>query len=92
MFLAISVMFVGGQPGIITEEIIREGAVDKKIVVIRLEGIITNSTSTEFSSQLNAAAQNRDGVCRLDAGQALGTDHAGQRLDERGVLEAHPLG
>ena len=60
MFLAISVMFVGGQAGIITEEIIREGAMDKKIVVIRLEGIITNSTSTEFSNQLQTAANDRN--------------------------------
>lgn len=60
MFLAVSVMFVGGQAGVITEEVIREGARDKKIVVIRLEGIITNSTSTEFSNQLQTAANDRN--------------------------------
>lgn len=56
MLLAISAMFVSGQSGVITEETIRKGAMDRKIVVIRIEGIITNVTSAEFSSQLKAAA------------------------------------
>jgi len=48
-------MFATGQAGIYSENDIEEGSQMNKIVVIRLEGLITGQTSREFRKQIKTA-------------------------------------
>ncbi|MCK4998107.1 MAG: S49 family peptidase, partial [Anaerohalosphaera sp.] len=57
VLVAASLTMVVGQTGMLTESLVRDGAKDKKIVVIRLEGVITNETSVSFTEQLNAVRE-----------------------------------
>lgn len=50
-----STVFMTGQTDYIQENVVHKGDFNKKIVVIRLEGVITNETSEEFARQLKVA-------------------------------------
>lgn len=60
MLLAAGVVFVAGQGGSLTEEIVREGPAKSKIAIINVQGIIHGQMAGEVYRQLKQARQDRN--------------------------------
>ena len=59
MLMGIVAVFVSGQGGILTEEVVREGPATQKIVVVNVQGIIHGNLANDVYRELKAARQDR---------------------------------
>ena len=59
MLMGIVAVFVSGQGGILTEEVVRQGPATQKIAIVNVRGIIHGNLADDVYRQLKAARQDR---------------------------------